>query len=1103
MCRDINLNLKALGLPAPTAMMDEPFDATVKSMLASYHAKSVLLADHRSPVDERIESFLNSHFADENLESPLRLPDRTLILDQHGMAREMSVPVSEDVFSNDLVESHRVANGILNNPRHDRRTTKGTFHVVEGGLPVPFGKTCVPRTAFLRMFRAAMNPPADLLQLPFTSGEGVEPARSWVSLHMHPIVCPEVQGFTKEKRYEVRFFVPGSLVANLDFVESIFGNAGDPFLEDNDLAKYAEYWTGTTGCVILAPQLETLTKKELGLPHVDQATDRQKADGMCWSDPDDLYNDGSAFKVTCRTDEGVVITLIADNYYGYCKKEVKTQISYSANLYGNAEEEHAGGALVFPSYNLGEEYTTGRNTAETHTIEQVVEMYGSLMDIKPEGYGVDKTFPDLIYIPQLTKASLADQTLSWTHKDQEHSLKMMPGKVYMSPSGYKIRMQKHPESPLWRLAGTVPEGTFCHKPCTVSGGGKSEISKSLEDFMIYGPIFVADVESDMKLIQEIFDRDYTTRWRPDRDPPPDYTTRPPRPALHPDRSLGSLIKLLTPSREYNDKFNAWLESIPNYIYAMVYVIKRFHREEWGTTGWRDHFTVDNVNGFPGHELKYNKRKLLGSYLRVGFDEGSIWRTFKLRQDFLPSVKIQTEDDISASTVVPTDKLNYLYDMKYGHSVKFVQNCEYRLFQRPDEAIHRGFDVQAEGDLAKPCNFLCNFEPMTRPQIREMVSRVADFDQFTTPMHDLLTGFADADEKPEFTVSSDSPRLVNGKPTKNPRYLQDRPDMVDPFPKYVADRGTRLSRMVPLDEPVLHPVHAVVIGRRNNPSNHKAGIRALAVYSPIHYQPAPEYFMDVIASLTGKSPSTTGAGSEGALTKGPFNALRPTADLNAALVSMILTNLPGFSSAAGFIGPNIQVDHDISLLIPEIWARLYPQEREPEYLIGDGLLEQIDDYEYKGETILASRLGYRITKTFVRRFFGRVFDNPSKVFTDDILRPETQNADDFADGVKNITEAQQRVARAYFEDGTIEEACPPLQALLHIMAHGHWEGKDVQSSEVRAMFELDAMLQSDWYRRRLETRRDREIALLTRLGASTRDVPAADDLVGTVGADPLG
>jgi len=37
-----------------------------------------------------------------------------------------------------------------------------------------------------------------------------------------------------------------------------------------------------------------------------------------------------------------MVTLIADNYFGYCKKEVKTQISYSANLFGLAEEEQAG-----------------------------------------------------------------------------------------------------------------------------------------------------------------------------------------------------------------------------------------------------------------------------------------------------------------------------------------------------------------------------------------------------------------------------------------------------------------------------------------------------------------------------------------------------------------------------------------------------------------------------------------------------------------------------------------------------------------------------------------------------------------------------------------
>ena len=36
---------------------------------------------------------------------------------------------------------------------------------------------------------------------------------------------------------EIRFFAPGNLVSNLDFVESIFGNAGDPYLPENDAAS--------------------------------------------------------------------------------------------------------------------------------------------------------------------------------------------------------------------------------------------------------------------------------------------------------------------------------------------------------------------------------------------------------------------------------------------------------------------------------------------------------------------------------------------------------------------------------------------------------------------------------------------------------------------------------------------------------------------------------------------------------------------------------------------------------------------------------------------------------------------------------------------------
>jgi phosphoenolpyruvate carboxykinase (diphosphate) len=49
---------------------------------------------------------------------------------------------------------------------------------------------------------------------------------------------------------EIHFFAPGDLVSNLDFIESIFGNAADPYLPENDAGLDVEHWTGRTGCVI-------------------------------------------------------------------------------------------------------------------------------------------------------------------------------------------------------------------------------------------------------------------------------------------------------------------------------------------------------------------------------------------------------------------------------------------------------------------------------------------------------------------------------------------------------------------------------------------------------------------------------------------------------------------------------------------------------------------------------------------------------------------------------------------------------------------------------------------------------------------------------------
>jgi len=232
-------------------------------------------------------------------------------------------------------------------------------------------------------------------------------------------------------------------------------------------------------------------------------------------------------------------------------------------------------------------------------------------------------------------------------------------------------------------------------------------------------------------------------------------------------------------------------------------------------------------------------------------------------------------------------------------------------------------------------------------------------------------------------------------------------------------------------------------------------------------------------MTGKSPSTTGAGSEGALTKGPFNALPPIIDLNNALVSFILTGQHAFVTAAGYVGPNLRVDHDVSLIVPEVWSRMTPEERDPQFLIANRFLEKCADFEHAGKKVLASRLGWRINARFVHAFFGRVFNHPHAVFTEAMLKPELQDKGIFADGMDNIIATQQRVAKMYFDDGSIAQACPPLKALLHIMLHDQFEGKGLEHPEIRKLFTRETLLASAWYAARLAAKQKIDRALWKR------------------------
>ena len=122
-------------------------------------------------------------------------------------------------------------------------------------------------------------------------------------------------------------------------------------------------------------------------------------------------------------------------------------------------------------------------------------------------------------------------------------------------------------------------------------------------------------------------------------------------------------------------------------------------------------------------------------------------------------------------------------------------------------------------------------------------------------------------------------------------------------------------------------------------------------------------------------------------------------------------------------------------------------------------------------------------------------------------------------------AHKRAAEAYFEDGSIEGACPPLKALLYIMKDGNYQGKTLEDPEIRNLFNSETIKNSEWYYERLLTRQQIETNTLQNVINSLQKRAETDksindelnnvratlkqvksigylkSIVGTIGADP--
>src|SRR6186713_1052982 len=117
----LNLKLRELSQPG-VPMAEDGLGDLVGNFLALSREKDRALARHLCPVDQRIQNFIFDYL--DNVIDVPRLPGATLVLDRPGLARAVSLPPSRDEHHSPILTSRRVYQGVLHNPRSDRRTTQ-------------------------------------------------------------------------------------------------------------------------------------------------------------------------------------------------------------------------------------------------------------------------------------------------------------------------------------------------------------------------------------------------------------------------------------------------------------------------------------------------------------------------------------------------------------------------------------------------------------------------------------------------------------------------------------------------------------------------------------------------------------------------------------------------------------------------------------------------------------------------------------------------------------------------------------------------------------------------------------------------------------------
>ena len=338
--------------------------------------------------------------------------------------------------------------------------------------------------------------------------------------------------------------------------------------------------------------------------------------------------------------------------------------------------------------------------------------------------------------------------------------------------------------------------------------------------MITGPVLVRDIKGDFDQVEEIIG----ARLRRPIRRPATATARTVGPSSAPKRSLGSVVKLLTPSPEYTDDYNDWLRSIPDTIRDLVLLVKRLYKPDW-EDDWRKRFSVDSINGMPGHELKYrepeDRHPIPAGRLRTQTDRGGSsgcarissrpsrcrWRTISRPRSSSRPVSIAgTPGDLEPRR------------LEIRRPIANTDSSSGPMTRSSAATTSRPSRI-----FPQPGNFFSNYEPH-RSRERPRPGRGRD------PLRSVHRADA-ANVIREFAAEAKARLLspVPAHPRLGRRQAQQEPPLpADPArparPReatYLAESASRLYRRLPSDAPMLHPGEC----RAARPAQQSAGSRS--------------------------------------------------------------------------------------------------------------------------------------------------------------------------------------------------------------------------------------------------------------------------------------